>query len=150
MRIGCSLASTGLLLLAACAPSPRVGPVDTSPVTAAGTLSAITETIFVPRCATSACHVAGNTTAPGSYEPGRVYVEVVSGADGESIPSTQAPGLNVVEPFHPEQSYLVMKLRGTAGAAGGTATTMPLSEAPLEESDIEAIEAWILNGAPND
>ena len=56
----------------------------------------------------------------------------------------------LVEPFDPANSYLVLKLRGTAGDAGGVASPMPIGDAALDESDIQAIEAWIANGAPND
>jgi len=55
-----------------------------------------------------------------------------------------------VEPFEPANSYLVLKLRGTAGEVGGVASPMPIGEAALDESDIQAIEAWIANGALND
>jgi hypothetical protein len=141
-----SLRPAAALLLAACLPSPQVGPAQQSagygPPTA---LSTIASTIFVPRCATASCHT-GNPPpqAPGSYDAGLVWENIVG------VPSLQSAGMNVVEPGAPERSYLVHKLRGTAGDVGGIATVMPLSDAPLDESDIEAIEAWIAAGAPND
>jgi hypothetical protein len=57
--------------------------------------------------------------------------------------------MNLVEPGAPDQSYLVLKLRGAAGWVGGIPTSMPTDYA-LDEGDIAAIEAWIANGAPND
>ena len=58
--------------------------------------------------------------------------------------------MNLVEPFDPANSYLVLKLRDVAGTVGSVGTPMPIGDALLDESEIQAIEAWIANGAPND
>ncbi len=103
---------------------------------ATASFSSIVQTILVPRCATSACHATGGT-AP-NLEASAAYGALVG------IQSTQA-SLNLVEPNQVEQSYLVLKLRGT----GSVATIMP-TDGALSPADVAAIEAWISNGAPND
>ena len=129
--------------LAACAPAPLVGPEQPGGVQASG-LSDIQERIFTSRCATSACH-SGNppANAPLSLDPGLAWSQLVG------VPSVQLPSMNLVEPGDPERSYLVLKLRGTAGAAGGTGTLMPLGDAPLDAEEQASVEAWIADGAPN-
>jgi hypothetical protein len=67
--------------------------------------------------------------------------------------SKQRPELSLIEPGKPEQSYLVHKLRNLDLAAtatdGDEATQMPPPPgAPLCESKIQAVEAWITAGAP--
>ena len=132
--------------LCACQPAPRVGPPTQGGVAADGHFSSLVQTIFVPRCATSACHAGGipPPNAPLNLEAENAYGQLVG------VPAAQLPGMNLVEPGDPANSYLVLKLRGTAGDAGGVASLMPLASAALDEADIEAIEAWIADGAQND
>jgi hypothetical protein len=106
------------------------------------TLRVVQEKI-VPRCATASCH-AGEF--PQAYPP--LDADLAHGAL-VNAPSFQAP-MDLVEPFDPANSYLVLKLRDVAGTVGSVGTPMPLGDALLEEADIQAIETWILNGAPND
>jgi OmcA/MtrC family decaheme c-type cytochrome len=108
------------------------------------TFTSISEKILVPRCASAACH--GGTSPPN-------FPRLDAGASHDAIvqvASQQASGLSLVEPFLPEQSYLLLKLRGDGGTVGGIATTMPLADAALDPSEISAVEAWIANGAQND
>jgi hypothetical protein len=106
-----------------------------------GTFSSIEADLLVPRCATSSCHSGNPPPVPVSLDAGLAYGELVG------KPSIQVPQLNLVEPGMPERSYLVIKLRGSAGMVGAP---MPLGDSALDEADIESIEAWIANGAPND
>lgn len=132
-------------LLAACGPDPKVGePLPRPPPGAARPFSELAATVIVPRCATSGCHSGMFPPAWPSLDAGVAWAELVG------VPSQQAPALKLVEPFAPGSSYLVLKLRGTAGAAGGIPTPMPIGDAALDEADVAAIEAWIANGAPND
>jgi OmcA/MtrC family decaheme c-type cytochrome len=108
----------------------------------AATFSSIAEKIFVPRCASAACH-GGSTPANFPQVDAQAYDALFE------VPSQQA-SLNLVEPFAPERSYLLLKLRGDGGTVGGIATPMPIGDAALSPSDIAAVEAWIANGAPND
>lgn len=104
--------------------------------------SSIAVNVLAPRCATSSCHGG----SPPAYAPGLdadvAWDELVG------RPSLQA-SMNLVEPGSPDQSYLVLKLRGAAGWVGGIPTPMPVDDT-LDEADIAAIEGWIANGAPND
>jgi hypothetical protein len=112
------------------------------------TYSTLSATIFVPRCATSACHSGGpptNSGIPLSLDPAVGWSQLVS------APSIQAP-LNLVQPYQPGQSYLVNKLRGTQQSVGGLGDRMPpiTAGAALSEDEILNVEAWIAKGAPND
>ena len=140
------VAALAALLLAACAPAPDVGekqPGQVGPGGPSERFSTLAQEVIVPRCATASCH-AGEL--PPAYPP--LDVDLAYGAL-VGAPSYQAR-MNLVEPFDPASSYLVLKLRGTAGSVGGVASPMPIGAAVLEEADIQAIEAWIANGAPND
>jgi len=108
---------------------------------AAATYEGITEGLMVPRCATSACHAGPQPRAFPTCDADLWY-DVYLGQ-----PSQQAPGMNLVEPGDPEQSYLVHKLRGTHGTAGGGGARMPIAAAPLDDEEQAAVEAWIANGA---
>ena len=68
-----------------------------------------------------------------------------------SVPSTQLPGLNLVEPGDLENSYLYMKITGADGIDGDKMPLDPLSgEGSLPQDYIDDIATWILNGAPED
>lgn len=115
---------------------------------ASATYSSISASIFVPRCATAACH--GGGPPPPSGVPVSLD-RAVGWSQLVSVPSVQAP-LKLVEPGQPERSYLVNKLRATATSVGGLGDRMPPSYAgdALTEDEIQAFEAWISSGAPND
>jgi hypothetical protein len=131
------------LALCACGGGPDVGPAQPRTPGEARSFASLSQEVLVPRCATSSCHAGSPPTAFPALD-----------ADGWAamvgVPSEQVPVLNLVEPYDPASSYLVLKLRGTAADAGGVATPMPIGDAALDESDIAAIEAWIASGAPND
>ncbi len=62
-------------------------------------------------------------------------------------PSALQAGATLVIPGDPENSYLLAKLHGSPGIAGGR---MPLNGPPfLTDGQILVIERWIRNGAPN-
>ncbi len=113
-----------------------------------GAYSTISATIFVPRCATSACHSGG--PPPPSGVPVSLDADV-GWSQLVSVPSVQAP-LILVEPGQPGRSYLVNKLRGSHSSVGGLGNVMPppAAGAPLTEEEILSIEAWIRSGAPRD
>ncbi len=133
-----------LLAAGACGPAPRVGAPQQTSRTLTPTLSSIQERILTPSCATSSCHSGSPPpNAPVSLDALRAYDDVVG------VRSSQAP-LQLVNPGAPEASYLLLKLKGSAGSAGGISTVMPIGAPPLTAEQIEAIETWITNGAPND
>jgi len=121
---------------------PRVGPEVPGGGAVGASFSSIAVNVLAPQCATSACHGGSPPAYSPQLDADVAYDELVS------RPSLQA-SLNLVEPGAPEQSYLVLKLRGAAGWVGGIPSPMP-TDYSLDEGDIVAIEAWIANGAPND
>ncbi|MES1174543.1 MAG: hypothetical protein ABUL62_09445 [Myxococcales bacterium] len=87
-------------------------------------------------------------------------VPLFSGCGGEICHSFQAGGiayeigasaseccgeLAVIDPGHPESSYLLNKLTGK-GLCGGA--QMPIGRAPFSATDIRTISDWICEGAP--
>ncbi len=62
-----------------------------------------------------------------------------------NVPSEQNVTMDMVEPGSPDQSWLVLRLRGEGGRQ-----YMPLGDAQLTDGEIAAVEAWIANGALND
>ena len=100
--------------------------------------SKIYTAILKPNCTTAQCHV-GNPPpyAPMSLEAEVAYASIVD------RPSTQVPTLMRVKPNDLGQSYLLLKLLGTARNVGGTDSQMPLFQPPLPPADIAAIQAWI-------
>lgn len=142
-RTSLAAATTALLALAACLPAPEVGGPAPDSGVAAGRFSELMANVIVPRCASDACHGGVPAHEPPGLAPEIAYGELVDAM------SFQAPLAQVV-PFDPANSYLVLKIRGTAHTVGGVGSPMPIGDVGLDEADIQAIEAWIANGAPND
>jgi hypothetical protein len=100
------------------------------------TMDQIQATVFTPTC--SGCHNAGNPA--GGLD--------LSTADTSHLQlfnmmsSAQAGAIRVV-PFDADGSYLIQKLDGAAGIAGGR---MPPGTA-LPQPTIDMIRQWITNGA---
>jgi hypothetical protein len=104
-------------------------------------LDVVYEEVF-RSCNFGACHgVRGPALGLETSSAVAAYEHLVG------VPSEQRPELLRVEPFAPERSYLVHKLRGL-GMASET-EQMPLGAPPLCEARIAAVEAWILSGATN-
>ena len=105
-------------------------------------LASISAVILVPRCASSACHGGTGSVPIDLTTPQAALAGMVN------APSTQTDELLVVAPFAPEQSYLMLRLRGLQAGAD----TMPPSWGgePLSDEEIAAISDWISNGAQDD
>lgn len=84
------------------------------------------------------CHV---DAAPAQLSFTDAYAGLVD------VPSTEAPGLDRVEPGAPDDSYLWHKLSGTHIAAGGSGDPMPAPAGGLDAGSLATIEAWISGGA---
>lgn len=120
-------------------PSPNLTP----------TFSSIQTEIFnardsAGRAACTECHNAANSrfTAGLSLVAGVSYQSLVG------IPSTRKPGAIRVVAGDPDNSYLVQKLLGSSGIAGGR---MPFGTGPfLTDGQIRIIRRWIELGAKND
>ncbi|MGB8932405.1 MAG: hypothetical protein WCC48_14270, partial [Anaeromyxobacteraceae bacterium] len=125
------------LSLTACTPAPAVGGALPFSRAGAGTYSGLAEQIFVPRCASGSCH-------GGSPPPFSPQLDADAGwAAMVNVPSTH-PVMDLVEPGLPEQSWLMVRLRGEEGLQ-----IMPPND-PLSAAELAAVEGWIASGAPND
>ncbi len=108
-------------------PSPTLEP----------TLASIQVKVFETSCGVSGCHVQG-TAAFGL----RLDTLTMSSANLINVDSGQSPSILRVEPFDPDNSYLIQKLEGT-----GSADRMPLGRNPLDPDVIAVVRQWIANGA---
>jgi hypothetical protein len=111
-------------------------------------LSALQQSLF-PTCAFQGCH-----GATGPQEMLQMDTAAQSYMDLVDVPAVQLPDMLRVEPGAPERSYLINKLRGEGlapmSSSGGASTQMPQGAPPLCEARIQAVEAWIEDGAAND
>lgn len=94
--------------------------------------------IFSANCATSGCHSGAFPAGALNLAAGVAYGNIVG------VASTQIPALQRVAAGDPVNSYLYQKLIDAPGIVG---SPMPLGSFPLPEAQIDAIEAWIAQGA---
>jgi hypothetical protein len=132
-----ALAVTGALALAGCTPSPLVGGPVAFSRGGAGTYTGLAQEILVPRCASGSCHGG----SPPLFFP-QLDADAGWGAM-VNVPSQQA-AMDLVEPGAPDQSWLMVRLRGEGGYP-----PMPPND-PLTAAELAAVEGWIANGALND
>ena len=120
---------------------PTTGePTTGEPTTGSAGISFATEVwapIMLSQCG---CHQAG---ASGG---------LLMGADADSayasmIGVASSKGMNYVTPGDPANSYMFHKVDGTQGDVGGSGSQMPLGAPALDQTQIDAIEAWIADGA---
>lgn len=133
-----ALGALGALALAACTPEPLVGDPLAAVRAGAGTWTALAQAIIVPRCASSSCH-------GGSPPPAFPQLDADAGWAAMVNVQSQQAVMDMVEPGDPDQSWLVLRLRGEGGRP-----YMPLGDAQLSSDEIAAVEAWIANGALDD
>jgi len=99
------------------------------------TLANIQARVFTPIC--TQCHV-------GAAAPQGLRLDAVNAFDNlAGVPSNEVGGLLRVDPFNPDDSYLVQKIEGTAAVGA----QMPLAGPPLPDEDMMLIRQWILEGA---
>ena len=104
----------------------------------------IQQNIFSPTCAFSGCHDDVNPDAGLDLTAGNSLSAMLS------VPSTQQPGVNLIEPGAPDDSYLIHKLEGSNMAPLTVQMPWLLPQLPAEQ--ITAIRDWIsaLEPAPSD
>ena len=100
------------------------------------TLDNIQARVFTPVCVQ--CHVGAAAPRGLRLDSANAFNDLVN------VPSQEVGSLLRVEPFNPDDSYLVRKVEGTASVGG----RMPLGGPPLPAEDITLIRDWILDGAP--
>ncbi len=100
------------------------------------TLARLSAEIFTPKCATSGCHAGASQAAGLSLEADQV-AEIIDAV------SQQAESAKLIDPGHPDDSYLIRKVKGT-----GAGQQMPIGLPPLSDEEIQLIVDWIAAGAP--
>jgi len=96
--------------------------------------------IFNSNCVV--CHQGATASGGLNLENGLSYKNLVN------VESTQSP-LMLVAPGDSDGSYLLNKLQGTQGQVGGSGLRMPYGAPPLQQSQINLVQQWIEQGAPD-
>ena len=108
------------------------------------TLASVNETIFVASCNYSACH--GGATAAGGLDLAQDnLLAALAGVD-----SAGRPGMPLVDPGYPDNSYLYHLLSTCTprGAGDVEVSHMPLNSPTLMDPGLVAkVREWIRNGA---
>ncbi len=112
------------------------------PTPAPVTLVELQATIFSPRCAVAFCHDAASASGSLVLTEGTSYAQLVSVTP--TVPLAAQAGLLRVDPGHPDNSFLVVKVLGPPPGEG---SPMPLTGDPLTSDQIQLIRDWILQGA---
>ena len=129
-----------LVLVAGCAKKGADPFGPTPPPDPTATFTRVQREVFNPSCALSGCHAAVTPSAGMILEAGRSWASLVGAVSAET-------SLLRVEPFQPESSYLVVKVRGDAAILGAR---MPSGAPPLSADQVKLIVDWVKRGAPND
>lgn len=141
-----SLILSGILVWSACSgdgstlgpdgtPTTNGADVDDDAVTV--TLTELKTDIFTQRC--GPCHLGAAPSGNMSLTNELIWEETVD------VPAIGNSDFVRVDPGDPDNSYIVMKLRGGSRISGGQ---MPSDgTAPLEDKDITRVATWIAEGA---
>lgn len=142
--VAISVAATLALSLSSFAASRHEAPVSAPGSSAAGvlepTFDSIQANLFTPSCALSSCHGQA-MQATLDLRAGNSYANLVN------FPSAEFPVWDRIEPYDPDQSYLICKLEACPSILG---QQMPLIGGPLDQSVIDVIRQWVLDGAAED
>jgi len=111
--------------------------------TATSAYDVIQQQIFNQHCLSAGCHNAAAQAGNLNLTAGVSYGDLVNVTPDNAVAA--ANGLLRVEPFNPDNSFIIVKLTGPAPGEG---TRMPQGMAPLSPSDIAMIRDWIADGAP--
>lgn len=109
-------------------------------------LSVIQVQIFEKGCNYSQCHAAGQSEQGLELAAGKAYGELVNKLSNNA--AARSEGRLLVVPGKPEESFLVMKLRGPLDAKYGP--VMPRGTEGARQNEYDAIVEWIRRGALND
>lgn len=110
----------------------------TTPVVLGPTLDQIQAVVFTPTCATAGCHSAASLAGGLNLSDADTSHAAMVG-----MPSLFKAGATMVIANDPDNSYLIQKLENDPGIAG---VVMPPG-VPLQQTDIDVIRQWILDGA---
>ena len=133
-----------LLVVSACSSGSKTTMPATSSVTSSlvVSFSKDIQPIFNSNCVI--CH-QGQVGAQASLtlEPKLSYSKLVD------VPSTESATEMRVKAGAPDQSYLLAKLNGTQAQAGGSGAQMPYGSPPIPQDQINLVQQWIAENAPN-
>jgi hypothetical protein len=134
------IALVGSVLVAACGSGSGYGTLGGGGGggTPMATFSSIQANVFTPMCST--CHSGASAPHGLRLDATNSYALLVG------VPSDEEPSIQRVKPNDPNNSYLIQKLEGTAGSG----ERMPAGLPALPQATIDAIRAWITDGALND
>ncbi|MBL4658223.1 MAG: T9SS type A sorting domain-containing protein [Flavobacteriales bacterium] len=111
--------------------------------------------ILQTNCFGTSCHDPGapNGLVLIDTDQNAVYNNLVNVTPGN--PDAQASGYKLVDPGYPHHSFLLRKINqgldpdnDLSGIAQGKVMPKGLGVAPLSDEEIDLINAWILDGAP--
>jgi len=131
-----------LLFVAGCTPGSGKGldangrPIGEAPDPGnEPTLANIQARVFTPIC--TVCHIGAAAPQGLRLDAANVFNDLVG------VSSQEVGRLLRVDPFNPDQSYIVQKIEGTASIG----VQMPFGGPPLPPEDILLIRQWIAEGA---
>lgn len=105
--------------------------------------------MLTARCTEIGCHVVPPNDDPNyGGQDAAAELDMATAPYGNLVnrPSTEQPDLLRVEPFAPERSYLIRKLRGDASISGDR---MPQGGPYLTDDELAMFVRWIEAGAEN-
>lgn len=124
-----------------CLPAPDITPCDG----VTSTFDQIQQMIFHPTsCGRSTCHNVQQGEHDLSLAPGEAYANLVGVTPANFVAASA--GKQRVDPGHPENSFLLDKVRGTL--LPGEGVRMPYGLKKLPELTVRILEEWIAAGAP--
>ena len=121
-------------------PSPSPTPTETG---TPSLFAQIQMTIFNPTCIEAFCHDLRGMSGGLVLVEGQSYANLVN-VEPQNVPARDA-GLLRVQPFNPDNSFLVVKVEGPTDPAMGL--RMPSGRPPLSAEQIQLIRDWISQGA---
>jgi|SRR5688572_12062787 len=131
-------------------PTVDAGPADASPACAEALtyqdFTSIQENIFKRQCAFMDCHDSGQPEADMDLTGATAHGLLVNHETVQDV----ADGWMRVVPGMPAQSYLMVALGEIDGPIDPDVGTMPQNSPLICQEKRDAIERWILAGAPND
>ncbi len=139
MRRGWIALAAGAALWVGGCSGGEAPPKAAAPAAPAGEASAfagLEAEILVPKCARAGCHGGDGAAGGLDLSRGKAHADLVG------VAASRRPDRLLVSPGDPEGSYLMQRL-----VAGGDSPRMPLAAAPLTDAEVEAIRAWIRDGA---
>ncbi len=137
---GRAAALTLLLAATGCRNSESAIAGPSKPPDSTATFTRVQREVLTPSCALSRCHAGASPQVGMMLEAGKAYSSLVGVLSVETSLLRVSPGL-------PNDSYLVVKLRGDAAILGAR---MPLGSPALPPEKLALVVDWVRRGAPND